>query len=264
VSDLFARRIPLADVPTACLLALRLFDWDRAAGARWLDWALTRAIGESGTTHQFASEIAAITEHRLAAGDLRVLDTYAAWIEASALTAPRVYAEVQVRFPLDARVFRPMSVAPWRPSIARAAAALFRDGSPWVPLLNRDRLRGDDPIALLDGDLLVVAAFNRHVVKALADLQPIGRITVGASRRVRLELGDPWALIELPHSDAAPPPAEGTERVVRIADWYADRLAHHHASDGAPRFELLWSDAERNAALRAMVTWVRGRAAPPP
>jgi len=264
VSDLFATRIALAEVPTACALALRLFEWDRAAGARWLDWVLTRAIGESGTTHQFAAEIARVTERRLAAGDLAVLDTYAAWIEASSLDTPKVYADVQVRFPLDAQVFRPMAVAPWRPSIVHAAEALFRDGSPWVPLLDHDRLHGDDPIALLDGDLLAVAAFNRHVVKALADAQPIGRLTIGASRHLRLQMTDSWGLTERVDTDATPLPPDGTERVVRIADWYAERLAHGHARDGAPPFELYWSEADRNAALRAMASWVRTRVAPRP
>lgn len=264
VSDLFAVRISLADVPTACALALRLFEWDRAAGARWLDWVLTRAIGESGTTHQFATEIARVTERRLAAGDVAVLDTYAAWLEASALEAPKIYAEVQVRFPLDAQVFHPMSIAPWRPSIVHAAEALFRDGSSWVPLLNRDRLHGDDPIALLDGELLAVAAFNRHVVKALADAQPIGRLAIGASRHLRLQMSDSWGLTESVNTDATPLPPDGTEIVVRIADWYAARLAHSHARDGAPAFELFWSEAERNAALRAMASWVRTRVAPRP
>jgi hypothetical protein len=263
VSELLARRIEFADVPTACRLALRLFDWDAAAGARWLDWALTRAIGESGTTHQFAREIAQLTERRLAAGDVAVLDSYAAWIGVSTLEAPRVYADVQVRSPLDAAVFRPMAAAPWRPSIVRAANALFRDGSPWVPLLNRDRLHGDDPIALLDGDLLAVAAFNRHVVKALGDARPIGRLTV-SGRRIDLQLDDSWGLVQLAAADDAALPSDGTERVVRLADWYADRLAHSHARDGAPRFELTWSDAARDAALRAMVRWVRRRAAPLP
>ena len=264
VSDLFAVRISLADVPTACALALRLFEWDRAAGARWLDWVLTRAIGESGTTHQFATEIARVTERRLAAGDVAVLDTYAAWLEASALEAPKIYAEVQVRFPLDAQVFHPMSIAPWRPSIVHAAEALFRDGSSWVPLLDRDRLHGDDPIALLDGELLAVAAFNRHVVKALADAQPIGRLTIGSSRHLRLQMSDSWGLTEMVNRDAMPLPPDGTEIVVRIADWYAARLAHSHARDGAPAFELFWSEAERNAALRAMASWVRTRVAPRP
>lgn len=264
VSELLARRIESADVPTQCALALQLFAWDRAAGAPWLDWTLTRAIGESGTTHQFAAEIAQLTERRLATGDLAVLDTYAAWLGASALETPLIYAEVQVRFPLDVRVFRPMAAAPWRPSIARAAEALFRDGSPWVPLLNADRLHGDDPIALLDGDLLAVAAFNRHVVKALADVRPIGRITVAGGRRLRLQLTDGWALVESVQPDATPLPPDGTERVVRLADWYAERLAHGHTRDGAPRFELFWSDAERSAALRAMAAWVRTRVAPRP
>ena len=262
VSELLGQRISYADVPTACRLALRLHDWDPVAGARWLDWALTRAIGESGTTHQFAGEIAQLTERRLAAGDLAVLDAYAAWIGASRLEAPRVYADVQIRFPLDAHVFRPMTVAPWRPAIARAAEALFRDGSPWVPLLNRDRLHGDDPIALLDGDLLAVAAFNRHVVRALGDARPIGQLTV-AGRRIDLQLDDSWGLVQLIPPAAELPP-DGTERVVRLADWYASRLAHSHARDGAPRFELTWSDAERDAALRAMVHWVRRRVAPLP
>jgi hypothetical protein len=260
VSELIGQRISYADVPTACRLALRLYDWDPIAGAHWLDWALTRAIGESGTTHQFAGEIAQLTERRLAAGDLAVLDIYAAWIAASTLEAPRVYADVPLRFPLDVEVFRPMTVAPSRPSIARAAEALFRDGSPWVPLLDRDRLHGDDPIALLDGDLLALAAFNRHVVKALGDARPIGQLTV-RGRRIDLQLDDSWGLVQLFAPEADLPP-DGTERVVRLADWYASRLAHSHAHDGAPRFELTWSDAARDAALRAMLRWVRRRVAP--
>jgi hypothetical protein len=53
----------------------------------------------------------------------------------------------------------------------------------------------------------------------------------------------------------------GTKRTIRMADWYAYALAEGHRD--APRFELVWTDQERNAALVAMVAWVKGRVARP-
>lgn len=253
VSDLLALRITGDGVQVwqASELAVMLSRWDARAGAPRIDEQLARAIEQTEAGYEYLDSIRMLTEQGVATGHASVLDVYAAWLGRA---APPTQTMI-----FDARIFAAMSAAPLRPSIARAAERLFRDGSSWVPLLVPEPLMREDLIRaqlieLLDGNLIAVPAFNRHVRKMLADKRRIGELEItedgpfldGIARSV--------------DSLATPPlPPVGTRRTIRMADGYAAQIAKAHGD--APRFELVWPEDRRDAALVAMSAWVASRAA---
>ncbi len=239
-------RDPRIDVRGACALADMLARWDPAAGKPVMAKQLDRAI-RAGGGHEHARCIAVLAGRLGSAGDLAAIDRYAGWI---AGMAPPEY--------LDTGVFEPMWQHARRPAVARAAEALFRDGSAWVPLIavapgsHRDR---DD---LLHTQLLGVAAFNRHVLAGLSDARRAGTLTMGDDRGYSIALASGGSLSTSAQDDAAPPPPpEGTTHDVRVADWYAWKLAGAHAQ--APRFQPYWPRADRDDALERMRAWVRAQ-----
>jgi hypothetical protein len=248
VSNLIAQRIGDVSLREASSLAVMLSRWDAKAGAPRIDEQLARAIEETDDSYEYLDEIRMLTEQALATGHESVLDVYAAWLGRLLPPSPSVA--------FDAQILAPMWAAPRRPSVARAAERLFRDGSPWVPLVvpeSRGRAR---LIELLDGNLIAVPAFNRHVRKMLADKRRIGQLQI-TEDGAYIETIDGVASID-PH--ATPPlPAVGTKRAIRMADAYAAEIAEAHSD--APRFELVWTEDKRNAALVAMSAWVENRIA---
>ena len=52
----------------------------------------------------------------------------------------------------------------------------------------------------------------------------------------------------------------GTRHEVRVADWYAWKIAVNH--ERAPRFQFSSTQAERDAALVRMRAWVQSQLAP--
>ena len=186
-------------------------------------------------------------------GDFAVIDTYAAGVEKVQPLHRADYPEVLI--------LETMTRSPLRPAVVRAAEHLFRDGSPWLPLLVNAKVDRRPLGELLEHNLIFVPAFNKHVVKMFADKRPVGRVEVGDEDNFSISTIDGGegssGIVGAPVNV---PPA-GTKRVVRMADWYAWTIAHDH--EDAPRFELFWSDAQRDAALPAMVAWVRDQVARP-
>jgi hypothetical protein len=253
VSDLFALRITsdAVQVWQASELAVMLSRWDVRAGAPRIDEQLARAIERTEAGYEYLDSIRMLTERGVATGHASVLDAYAAWLGTA---APPTKTTI-----FDAGIFAAMSAAPLRPSITRAAERLFRDGSPWVPLLvpeppMREDLIRAPLIELLDGELIAVPAFNRHVRKMLADKRRIGELEI-------MEDGPSLdGIARSVDSLATPPlPPVGTKRAIRMADGYAAQIAKAHGD--APRFELVWPEDKRNAALVAMSAWVASRIA---
>jgi hypothetical protein len=146
---------------------------------------------------------------------------------------------------------------PTRPSIVKASEALFRDGSPWVPLVATTRGGGRDRTDLLRHALIRVAGFNRHIGKALADGRTVGTLTMQDRGSFGIELVSGGSM-STGTSDPAPPP-KGTMQTVRVSDFYAWHLASHH--DQAPRYQLFWPAAQRDAALAQVRTWVAAQLA---
>jgi hypothetical protein len=252
VTQLIGRRIASLEVDPASALALMLFDWDRAAGAAALDQQLQRAIQASGTARTHARAILNIVERRLDAGELGALEPYAAWLEE---VPPSRGAEIS-----NGRLFAAMARAPLRPSIVTTAERMFRDGSPWlprVPAANARRAMTE----LLGANLIVVPAFTRHVVEALADRRMVAQLEMDEADHYSVAIVDGGGMSSSVFGAPVNVPPPHTGRVVRMADWCAWTLASRHAA--APRFELFWSDAERDAALPAMVAWVKDQAAKP-
>jgi hypothetical protein len=251
VADLIAMRIESAGLRDGCSLALLLSRWDPAAGAPRLDEHLRRVIEDTGTSHRDAHWIRMLTEAALAGGHKAVLDVYAAWLETS-LPPPPTEG-------VDAQIFAPMWASPHRPSLARAAERLFRDGSPWVPLVVPDKRGRADLTELLYDNLIAVPAFNRHVRKMLADQRPVGGLEMLDDGPFVWTIQYPQVPITV--GAATPLPAVGTKRIIRMADWYAYAIAQGHRD--APHFELVWTDRDRNAALVAMAGWVKDHIAKP-
>jgi len=253
VTDLIEKRIASVDLDKACAFALVLFNWDRAVGRPALDEQLRRAMRASGTTQKHARVIQEITESRLDAGDFAIIDTYAAWVENVQPLHRADYPEVLI--------LETMARSPLRPAVVKAAEHLFRDGSPWLPLLVNAKVDRRPLGELLEHNLIFVPAFNKHVVKMFADKRRVGEVEVGEEDNFSVSTIDGGGLSS--SIIGAPPnvPPAGTKRVVRMADWYAWTIAHNH--ENAPRFELFWSDAQRDAALPAIVAWVRDQVARP-
>jgi hypothetical protein len=155
---------------------------------------------------------------------------------------------------LDASVFELMSQHPAHASVKKAADALFRDTSPWVPLVGGTR----DRLGLLDGSLIRVAGFNRHVAGALSNKAVIGTLTMGDKGNYAIAYTNGGSMST--GSNEKDPPVKGTTQTVRISDMYASHLASHH--DKAPRFQLYWPDSQRNDALDKMKAWLATQVAP--
>jgi hypothetical protein len=238
-------RDPRIDLRGSCALAGMLARWDPAAAKPVMTKQLARAIADSAGRHEHAGCIAALAGVLAKAGDLGAIDRYAAWL---AGTAPPEY--------LDREVFELMAQYARRPAVAKAAEALFRDGSAWVPLVAITRGGHRDLDDLLETPLLGVPAFNRHVLAALSDARRAGTLTMGEDRGYSIELASGGTL-STSAPDGAPSPPPGTKHDLRVADWYAWKLAGGH--DQAPRFEPYWPEAQRDAALARMRPWVQGQ-----
>lgn len=249
VTELLEKRLRDArlDVRAACSLARMLGRWDIAAGKPQLAKQLARAAADSKGTLAQGHCIAGLTADLVAAGELSALDAYAAWL--GAVVPPDDY--------LDYLVFQPMWQHPTRPSIVKAAEALFRDGSPWVPLVATVRGSGRDRTDLLRNELIRVAGFGAHVGKALADSRTVGTLTMREGGGFGIEMVSGGSM-STSTTDPAPPPP-GTTQTVRVSDSYAWNLASHH--DAAPRFQPFWPLAQRDAALAQMRTWVAAQRA---
>jgi hypothetical protein len=151
-----------------------------------------------------------------------------------------------------------MWLAPSHPVIVQAAERVFRDGSPWLPLLPAAGQDRRDLTWLLEHNLIAVPALNRHVIKTLADRRPAGELEMGHGGSYTIQLIDGGGRTTSAGEDAISVPPDGTRRRIRMADWYAWRLVHRRPQ--APRFEPFWTDAERDAALPAIAAWVASRA----
>jgi len=115
-------------------------------------------------------------------------------------------------------------------------------------------------MALLETRLLRVGGFNAHVVTALADARRVGTLTVGPARSVDIKLGSGGGLGESVEPDVPDLPAKGTQRTIRVSDYYAWSIARHYRT--APSFQLFWSTKRRDLALAKVVTWVKDQLAP--
>jgi len=192
--------------------------------------------------------------------DEEAFDEYAEWL--GALTPAEAGENV-------VHLFTPMWRYARQPAVAAAAASMFGDAnSPWLPLVERDDRQSFHRAELLATPMLGVQSFRERVLEGLAD-----RTVVGTLRPRRTSDGDRYELtventytavlagsnnsssatFQVPAED--PRAAHTLESMsVRACDAYAARLVR---LNGAPPFQVYWTEAERDRAVAEMVAFIR-------
>jgi hypothetical protein len=143
---------------------------------------------------------------------------------------------------------------PKDPAVVRLGAAMFAaPRSPWASLTHGNPSNFWGLVELVESDLVNVPAFRDLVAASLADRAKLGtlKVTRGGGLSVTLDNGGSMGT-GAPNDD--PPPPAGTTMTVRACDMVAWHLARR---EHAPRFQLYWPEARRDAAARAAAAWVR-------
>lgn len=250
VSDVMVRRLgQLSKHEEACAMALDLADWDLRAALKPIT-DLSRQLAPTGDL-QIASCQAAITLRRVEAKDASALGDYADFM-------------TKLPPPTDAwglgRIFAPMVRHPSDPAVVRAGNALFGASSPWVPFVgletasSSERYARHGRIELVATELFKVPAFKAHVLAALADKRKVKHVTIEKGMMVTRDATG--SMSEGIDTSKGPVPPDGTKITVRVADHYANGIAHHRHDKNAPAFALHWPEAERDRAIAAMRAYV--------
>jgi hypothetical protein len=107
---------------------------------------------------------------------------------------------------------------------------------------------------VLDSPLLSLPSLRRHVLRGLADTQSLGTLAFTRGRTAEMRLGENWMVsVDVSEADAKTMP-QGATRNVRLCDLYATTLSK---ITGFPAFEPYWSLDARDAAIDAIVRFVR-------
>jgi hypothetical protein len=252
VGELLERRAldPRASAPSACELGRALDGWGGPVGEPFMKALLARVVAASDGSLDLGPCIAWLALGRKAAGHDEALDAYAAWVAGA--SPPRSY--------FDADALEPMALYPTRPSIVAASEALFRRREDWLPLSmawgepSVSRERG----IVLGRGLVKLGALNDHALAALSDWRHLGALTFGEGGTYMVQ--DAWGgAKEAGSIDDTEVALKGAKQEVRVADWYAWRLAAGHVD--APSFELYWRRGRRDAALVEMRRWLEAQRA---
>lgn len=244
-------------------LALRLRDWDREAGqpvVRKIFHVLLKAQTMDSivmTQSAFAVMIAELTEVLAADGDQEALGEYSKWIvrqTPKGLDFDVVYT------------LRPLFYHASDPAVSAAAEAMFHgEGSPWNPLVGAVE-RPENNIFhdnhLFDTGLLSLPAFQKQILRQLADKAVIGKFRVHADESgFCIDVSVHGAGVTGAGGSAAQAyrgdplcPADGTEGTIRVCDFYAWRVSE---LPGCPHCEVFWPEAERDRAVAAGAEFVR-------
>jgi hypothetical protein len=265
-------------------LALCLVEWDLPAATPVLE-VMTRRLADAATHADPATEpdeeghdklmrregewaadelFLKLSEARLAAGDRRALDDYAAWLER--LPPGRVLRGKEGEY------FRLMAANPDHPSLARASDRMFgAAGSPWLPLVHRsgDVFPADRIRRLFAAGLLATPGFRGEVLRMLTDLSPCGTIR-RSDNLIRVEIpeqhGDAYYLDE-----CQPPfPEDGAVFELHVCEYIARLLngddrghfttvagrtifreVHWPGIPSSPRCEPFWPTQLRTEAVLA-------------
>ena len=240
VGELLDKRIhdPAVPLPHACALAGAFGRWDAKAADKILVETVARAIAASKGTEGNKAQWRCIVALTLQRTDAAALDDYAVWVRTTSPTRDDGWG---IRL-----MFEPMWLHPTHKAIVAASDAVFRTGSPWVPVTAWER---DE---LLDTELVKVHGFRAHVLAALADHTEVGTTSRTSDTRVDIDLTNVSSTSADPSKDPLAP-AIGTKQAFRLADFYAWRLARR---DGAPKLELYWPVAARDAAIAKTVAYI--------
>jgi hypothetical protein len=253
VSALLVKRIASTDPDVSCQLTGSLLAWDTTAA---IPIAAKKLKDEVALDDCVC--VGMLTKALVRANQLAALDDYAAFM-ARSKPSPSGAG--------DKDCFLPMQQLPGSPGLTKAAEAAFRDGSPWIPVVSpksRGRMVShfmlEDDSRDSDGKpfraLVTVAAFNRHVVKALADKRVFASLVIGADS---VDIDGPDEQSTLGFERKPDTPAAGTKSQLRVCDFYAWNVS---TRAGAPAFEPYWSVTKRDAAIAAIAKWLPTQIAP--
>jgi hypothetical protein len=194
------------------------------------------------------SEYRRIISIRIGLGDKRALDEYADWLR----NAPRSVMEQD----FFGDTFRLMWENPDHPGMVTAARALFGENGSWLPLWppgDKGRsgfLRFE---SLLETPLLRVDPFRKAVQSALAEKSRAGFAKADGTGAMEFDWGD-GSGSSYPAPVDAGLPMEKLKGDFRVCDYVAWLIAR--SVETAPRCELYWPEARRQAAVDACVAFL--------
>jgi hypothetical protein len=155
------------------------------------------------------------------------------------------------------------------PSITRAIEVMFADpASPWFPLIQRDKPQSFHAAKLMETPLLNVRAFRDQLLKGLSDKSVIGTLRPNAaSPNEKLDLtpentyglllargsniGVTVIKVAADDRNVARPLRETSFRVCDVIAWELSGV------EGAPDFEVYWTELSRDVAVEAYVNFLR-------
>jgi hypothetical protein len=155
------------------------------------------------------------------------------------------------------------------PSITRAIEVMFADpASPWFPLIQRDKPQSFHAAKLMETPLLNVRAFRDQLLKGLSDKSVIGTLRPSAaSPNEKLDLtpentygrllaraansGGTVIKVAADDRNVARPLRETSFRVCDVIAWELSGI------EGAPDFEVYWTELSRDVAVEAYVNFLR-------
>lgn len=261
VADLLEKRSlalqTSGEASNACMLSLALAEWEpttantqRVLAAHFRSLSMPANGGAPGFENVRC--IIELSRARFVAGDTSALADFATWV--SRVSPPQSSFDTT-------QVVLFLAIRPSDPDLAKAAEAMFKTGSPWLPLVATAKNQST-PLyfgltdILRQTELLALPAFRRLVLRELANTAPMGTIKVGTNQ-YQLQMvsgGSTSAGVQNDDSPKAlPAPME-----VRVADYIADGLfGQGEPRKDAPRFHMYWPKAKRDAALPAVRAWVQ-------
>lgn len=262
VADLLEKRSlavqASGDANGACTLSLALADWEpttantqRVLAAHLRGLTVPANGGAPGFEH--ARCIVELSRARFLAGDASALSDFGTWI--SRAVPPQSSFDVA-----QAVLF--FGVRPTDPDLAKAAEAMFKAGSPWLPLVATSKNQ-PAPLQYSLGDILrhpnmlALPAFRRLVLRELGNTARVGTIKVGnESYQLQMVSG---GSVNAGVKNEDSPKELPAPMDVRVSDYVADSmLGQGDLPKGAPRFHIYWPRAKRDAALPAVRAWVQG------
>jgi hypothetical protein len=170
-------------------------------------------------------------------------------------------------------IFKPAWHFTKDPVVIEAINRLFSDGSPWVPIIGSSRQV--DTSNLLPTPLLSFTAFREQVLKALEDKSVAGTLNPRApgldgEYELKVENSIAAAFAGSPNvsravmtldrrNDPYPQQKALTPIRLRTCDVYAWKL---RVIEGAPQLKVYWSEAQRDAAIAELATFLRNHKGP--
>jgi hypothetical protein len=181
---------------------------------------------------------------RLKAGDKRVLDDYAQWLRTAPLSV--------LKDDPFGDTLGLMAENPDHPGMTAAARALFGEKGTWRPFWPLTGARSGPGYthlsSLVETRLLRIEPFRSAVLTGFRDKSRAGSASVSREGHLYIDWGNNCSSSWPIRVDAGVP-LEELKSDFRVCDLFACLVAEH--VDAAPRCELYWPEARRQAAVEA-------------